>query len=119
MKRPLNFREIRRRQTVADHHINLFVQHQIRHFSGVFSRIRIVAVYHNIASGINFSKHAANDITFALLIFMTHNRTRCFRDFIRMIGGIVVIDVNDSFRQNLLEIGDNFFNCLAFVIAGN
>ena len=75
MEWSLIFLKIRTRETVTYNHIITIIQYFIAHFAGILSRIGIISIYHDVAIGINLSKHRTNNITFSLTTFVAHFST--------------------------------------------
>ena len=58
---------------IPHHHIGLVFGNGFDHFRGRFRRVGIVAVHHDIGFSVNFAEHAADDVAFALLVFVAHH----------------------------------------------
>ena len=104
---------------IPHHHISLVFGNGFDHFRGRFRRVGIVAVHHDIGFGVNFAEHAADDVAFALLVFVAHHGTGCAGQVCRAIGRVVIVHIDRSFRQNAAEIHHNLLYCLRFVITGD
>ena len=104
---------------IPHHHISLMFGDGFDHFRGRFRRVGIVAVHHDIGFGVNFAEHAADDVAFALLVFVAHHGTGCAGQLCRAIGRVVIVHKDRSFRQNTAEIHHNLLYCLRFVITGD
>ena len=104
---------------IPHHHISLVFGDGFDHFRGRFRRVGIVAVHHDIGFGVNFAEHAADDVAFALLVFVAHHGTGCAGQLCRAIGRVVIVHIDRSFRQNAAEIHHNLLYCLRFVITGD
>ena len=81
------------------------------------SRVGVVAVDHNIAFGVDFAKHAADDVTFALFVFVADDGAGFLGDFSRIVGGIIVVNINRGFGKSFFEVSDDFLDSFSFVIA--
>ena len=106
-------------QTVAHHHIHLAFQHQIHHFPGVFRRVGVVAVDHQVAVRVDLPEHGADHIALSLTVLVAHNGPRLPSDVVGMVGGVIIIDVNIRFRQGGAVIPDHLGDGFRFIIAGD
>ena len=52
---------------------HLALEHHVGHLAGGFGGIGVVAVYHEVALGVDLPEHAADDIALALLVFVAHH----------------------------------------------
>lgn len=113
----LIFFKIGGRKTIADNHVNVFVEDELGHFWGLGSRIGVVAVNHNVALGVDITKHAADDIAFALPILMPNDGSGIFGNFCCAVSGVIVVNVNCGVLEGVLKVVDDFFDCASFVVA--
>ena len=118
VERPLVFGEVRGRQAVADDHVDLVVEDFGRHGGSGIGRVRVVAVDHDVALGVDILEHAADHVPLPLLGFRAHDSAGGTGNDSGVVGGVVVIDVNDCFGQDRLPVGDDLLDGLCFVVAG-
>ena len=118
MERSLILLKIRTREAVTYNHIITISQNFIAHFTGMLCRICIIAIYHDVAVGINLSKHGTYNISFALTVLVAYHGTSLSGYDIRFIGGIIVIDIYCSIRQCIFIVCNYFCNCLALIVTG-
>ena len=119
MERSFIFREIGGGQSVPYHHISPARQNMIHHAPGIFSRIGVIPVDHQIAFCINIAEHAADYIAFALTVFIADDCPRLPGRLIGMVSGIVVININHRFRESLPVVFYHLRDCLALIVTGN
>ena len=119
VERPLVFGKVGGGKPLADHHIRVAVQYHICHPGGGFERVGVVTVNQNITFGINLTKHAADDISLSLQVFLSHNCARFGGDRSRIVGGIVIIYIDNGIRQSGFGVPYHLFYGGRFVIAGN
>lgn len=112
-------RKISGGEPVAYDHICVMGQDPVHHFTRAVERIGIVSVNHKVAPGVNFAKHPADDVSFALLVLEADNGAGLFGDFCRGIGRIIIIHINYGFGKKMLYIGYDLSDGLRFIIAGN
>ena len=111
--------EIGWRKPVSYNHICPVIQNFITHFSGVFSRICIVSIHHNVTPCINVPEHAPDYVSFSLLMFITDYCTFFSGNFICSIYRIIIIYINRRLRQFPFHILNYFGNRFTFIVAGN
>ena len=83
-------------------------EHLVDHVPGVFGGVRVIPVDHQITVGINLTEHRADDIPFSLTGFVADNRTGFPGENIGSVRGVVVIDIDNSFRKGFAVIADDF-----------
>ena len=119
MEGPFVLREIGRGQTIANHHIGILIQDKIHHFRSILHGIGVISVHHDIALRIDFTEHPPDDISLALHVLISHNRSGGFCKLCRPVRGIVVVHVNHGLRQNPLRVCHHLGNGFFFVVARN
>ena len=87
--------------------------------AGIFRRVCIIAVSHQVAFRFYFLKHPAHDIPLALLVLIAYHSPGSAGNVIRPVLGVVVINIDYGFRQFLLKLLHHFLYGLGFVIARN
>ena len=107
------------RKTVADRHVDALIQNRIEQHVNLLCRIRIISIYQNICIRINLTEHRSDDIALSLMFFFSDNGTSLHSKFRRTIRGIIIIDIDFSFRKDCSEITDHFGYGQLFVIAWN
>ena len=111
------FLEVRGAQTISNHHVVAF-KNLIDHSRCCVSRVRIVAVRHDVHVGVNIFEHGSNDIAFALSWFSAHYSAFRRSDFRSAVGGVVVVDVNGCIRQSSLKITNDLADGDFLVVTG-
>ena len=66
--------------------------------------VGVVAIDQDIDVGFDIGEHAADDVAFALQALAPHDRAGRPRLQHRMVGGVVVVDVDHGVRQRPLEV---------------
>ena len=72
VERTLVLLEVRGAQAITDHHVVAFKK-LVDHSRCCVSRVRIVAVRHDVHVSIDIFEHGSNDIALALTWFLTHD----------------------------------------------
>ena len=104
-------------RAIADDHIAVFFQNVTHHFGRGFRGIRIVSVHHNIAFGVDFPKHPSDHVSCSLHVFVQNYRSGCKSNGRGVVGGIIVIHVNDRVGKDAAEVVYYLFDRVAFVVA--
>ena len=91
--------------------------HHLHHAGRRARVISVVAIHQNINVGLDVGKHAAHDIALALTRLGTDHGARRARHFYGVVPGIVVIDIDDGFRQRGAEIAHHLGDGRLFVVA--
>ena len=118
VERALVLGKIRRGKTVADDHVDAVFKHFLRHGGTGVGGVRVVSVDHDVALRVDVLEHAADDVPLPLLRLGAHDGARGTGNGGGVVGGVVVIDIDDSLRQDRLPVGDDFLDGLCFVVTG-
>ena len=110
------FLEVRGAQTISNHHVVAF-KNLVDHSRCCVSRVRIVAVRHDVHVSIDIFEHGSNDMALALTWFPTYDSTFCGSDLCSTISGIIVVNVNVCLWQRRFEIANNLADGHFLVIA--
>jgi len=109
VERPLVLFKVSGRQSVTDDHVDLTVEDFGYHLGGELRRVRVVSVDHQITLRVDLAEHAADDIAFALLVFISDDGAGILCDLGRAVCGVVVVDVDYTSRgENRSEVFDYF-----------
>ena len=119
MERTLVLGVIVARKAVTDDHIVMVVQHEAGHLFEILKTICVIAIYHDVAERIDFAEHAPDDVALALHVLVTDDRAMFAGDFVRAIGGVVVVYVNRCLGAIFLCVIDDAGDRYGFVIARN
>ena len=111
------FLEVGGRKAVADYHVGALLEDWFNHCCCGANWVGVVAINHDVTFGVDFAKHAADDVAFALFVFATDDGASFLGDFGCIVGGVIIVDINCSFGESFFEVGDNFFNGFGFVVA--
>ncbi|ORM85658.1 hypothetical protein HA42_02325 [Pantoea deleyi] len=79
--------------------------------------VGIVTICHNINIGLNISKHTPYNITFAFVFYRVNNCASLFSQCNRIIGRIIIKNMNHCFWQGLFKMLYHLFNSKRFVVA--
>jgi len=106
-------------EAVADDHVDVFVQDKFGHLRGALRGVGVVAVGHDVALCVDVAEHAADDVALALHVFVADDGARFAGDFGRAVGGIVVVDIDDSLGKGSAEIRADLPDRFFFIVAGD
>ena len=95
----------------------MLFQNEPYHFRCGLSRVCIVAIDQDIGIGIDFPEHPAHHVALALLVFVANDCAGFFGKSGCAIGRIIIVDINSSRWQRILEVFYYFFDGFGFVIA--
>ena len=104
---------------VSNDHIRLPLQHMPNERGRVVGGVGVVPVGHDVALGLYLLEHTADNIALALLMLIPDYRAGIAGKLGCVVGGVVVIDINDRFGKRGFEVGDDLRYRLRLVIAGN
>ena len=111
------FFEIGGGEAVTNYHVGTLLEDWFDHCWCRIGWVGVIAVDHDITFGVDLAEHMSNDIAFALFVFMANNGASFLGELSRIVGGIIVVNINRGFRKSFFKVSDNLFDGFGFVVA--
>ena len=116
---PLVLLKISGGQAVSYDHVRIPRQDRLHHLRAALGGIGVVPVHHDVTLGVDLAEHAADDVSFALLVFLPHDRAGGRGDLPGPVGGVVVVYVDYCFGEAAAPVADDFVDGGGFIVAGD
>ncbi len=101
----------------ADHHVEVLPPEHADHLAGTRGVVGAVAIDHHVDVGVDVAEHASNDMTLALPMLAPDDRPRRMGGAAGLVGGVVVVDVDEGRGQLAPEIAHDGLDGGGLVVA--
>jgi len=99
------------------HHVEPLSEQFVDHRRRTRRIVGRVAVHQHVNVGFDVVEHPPHDMAFALRGLAADHSAGCARHLHRVVGRIIVIDIDRRRRQRRTEIGDDLGNSVLFIVA--